>query len=84
MPSRRATRSTRPAPVPINVRESDQSWWVLVALIVVTFAAYQPAWRGGLLWDDDAHLTPPALASVSGLSRIWTDFQDYRTRVAKK
>ena len=28
-----------------------------------------------MLWDDDAHLTTPALASVSGLARIWTDFQ---------
>ena len=75
MPTRRATRSTRPALVPVSVRESDQSWWVLLALILATFAAYQPAWHGGLLWDDDAHLIPPTLASVSGLGRIWTDFQ---------
>jgi len=37
-------------------------------------AAYQPAWRGTMLWDDDAHVIPPALASAEGLWRIWTDF----------
>ena len=40
----------------------------------VTLAAYQPAWHGGILWDDDAHLTTAALASKRGLLRIWTDF----------
>ncbi len=41
----------------------------------MTLAAYQPVWHGGVLWDDDAHLTPAALASWQGLGRIWTDFQ---------
>jgi tetratricopeptide (TPR) repeat protein len=41
------------------------------ALLLVTFAAYQPAWHGGMLWDDDAHLTAPALQSLEGLRRIW-------------
>lgn len=40
----------------------------------MTLAAYQPAWYGGLLWDDVAHLTPPALTSWHGLGQIWTDF----------
>ena len=73
MSSRRAKGSTRPAPV--SVQESDQSWWICIALLVATFIAYQPAWNGGLLWDDDAHLIPPTLASFEGLARIWTDFQ---------
>lgn len=34
--------------------------------------AYLPALKGGLLWDDDAHITRPALQSLSGLWRIWT------------
>jgi tetratricopeptide (TPR) repeat protein len=33
--------------------------------------AYWPALRGGLLWDDDAHVTRPALQSLHGLWRIW-------------
>src|SRR5207249_11793569 len=32
-----------------------------------------PSIRGGMLWDDDAHITRPALQSVRGLWRIWFD-----------
>ena len=39
--------------------------------MVVTAAAYHPAWHGGLLWDDDAHLTRESLRSLEGLWRIW-------------
>jgi MYXO-CTERM domain-containing protein len=35
--------------------------------------AYQPAWRGAFLWDDDAHVTRPELRSWEGLYRIWFD-----------
>jgi tetratricopeptide (TPR) repeat protein len=34
-------------------------------------AVYWPALRGGLLWDDTAHITAPALQSLHGLWRIW-------------
>ena len=44
-----------------------------LALAVATFLAYQPAWRGGLVWDDDAHVTRPELRSAQGLWRIWSD-----------
>ena len=43
------------------------------ALVLATFLAYQPAWHGGMLWDDDAHLTRPELQSAAGLRRIWFD-----------
>jgi hypothetical protein len=33
--------------------------------------AYQPAWQGGFLWDDDAHVPRPELRSWQGLYRIW-------------
>lgn len=46
---------------------------MLAALIVATVVAYQPAWHGGVLWDDAQHLTPPELRDAAGLSRIWTD-----------
>ena len=36
-----------------------------------TFLAYLPAIHGGLLWDDGAHVTKPALQSLEGLRRIW-------------
>ncbi len=45
----------------------------LLALLTATLAAYYPAWHGGILWDDNAHLTRPALQSTTGLWRIWFD-----------
>jgi tetratricopeptide (TPR) repeat protein len=46
---------------------------MFAALLAVTLAAYQPAWHGGVLWDDEAHLTRPELRSVDGLARIWAE-----------
>ena len=44
----------------------------LIAALVAAFVfVYQPAWNGGLLWDDAAHLTRPELRSALGLGRIW-------------
>ena len=45
--------------------------WAL--LFFATLIAYLPALRGGLLWDDDHHLTSPDLQSLHGLWRIWFD-----------
>jgi tetratricopeptide (TPR) repeat protein len=42
-------------------------------LLLVTLLAYMPAWHGGKLWDDDAHMTRSALRSAEGLWRIWFD-----------
>src|SRR5213592_2666725 len=33
--------------------------------------AYQPAWHGVVLWDDDAHIGGPELRTLDGLRRIW-------------
>ncbi len=46
-----------------------------LVVLAVVLACHWPALNGGVLWDDDAHLTPPTLQSWSGLARIWTDFQ---------
>lgn len=43
----------------------------LVATAVATFVVYAPALNGTFLWDDDAHITAPALRSLEGLCRIW-------------
>ncbi len=45
----------------------------LLALLTVALVAYYPAWHGGVLWDDNAHLTRPDLQSAGGLWRIWFD-----------
>jgi hypothetical protein len=42
-----------------------------LAVFGATLAAYLPAVRGGLLWDDAAHITAPGLRSLGGLWRIW-------------
>jgi tetratricopeptide (TPR) repeat protein len=39
--------------------------------VLAVFLVYQPAWRGGFIWDDDAHVTKPELRSWHGLYRIW-------------
>jgi Flp pilus assembly protein TadD len=50
---------------------TKRDWFFCLMLAVVTMLAYQPAWHGGLLWDDDNCTTPPELRSVDGLRRIW-------------
>jgi tetratricopeptide (TPR) repeat protein len=42
-------------------------------LVVAVLLVYQPAWHGGFIWDDDAHVTKPELRSWQGLYRIWSD-----------
>jgi len=39
----------------------------------LVLSCYWPALSGGLLWDDDFHITRPELRSLAGLARIWTD-----------
>ncbi len=46
-------------------------WLFLAAVMVGVLMAYQPAWRGGFVWDDDGHVTRPELRSWYGLYRIW-------------
>jgi tetratricopeptide (TPR) repeat protein len=48
-------------------------WLLLLVLLLATLAAYQPAWHGGMVWDDEAHVTRPDLQSVGGLGRIWRE-----------
>lgn len=49
------------------------TWLVVAALAAAVFLVYQPAWHGGFIWDDEGHVTTPALRSVQGLWRIWFD-----------
>ena len=48
-----------------------RAWLTMAGIYLVVAAAYFPALRGGILWDDDAHVTRPELQSVAGLRRIW-------------
>jgi tetratricopeptide (TPR) repeat protein len=43
------------------------------ALVLVTFAAYVPAFRAGYIWDDPDYVTQnPDLRNAEGLGEIWT------------
>jgi tetratricopeptide (TPR) repeat protein len=56
------------------MRNAVREWPPIVLLpllLAVLLAAYYPAWHGGPVWDDDAHLTREALRSADGLYRIW-------------
>ncbi len=66
--ARHADRDTAAAR-PAGVRPA---WW-LALLLLATLAAYQPAWHGAPLWDDEAHLTRGDLQSLDGLRRIWIE-----------
>ena len=46
---------------------------VILAIAALTFLAYSPALNGGMLWDDDRHITRPEMRSLEGLRLIWTD-----------
>lgn len=52
---------------------SRRDWLLALALIVITFLVYAPAWNGQPIWDDEVHITTPELRSLNGLARIWTD-----------
>ena len=75
---RRGTSATRrplksPEPPPVSnspaIRLGDYALWA--AIFCATLLAYLPALHGGLLWDDNGHLTRPDLQSFHGLGRIW-------------
>jgi hypothetical protein len=52
---------------------STRDWLFGLLLVLATLIAYQPAWHGKLVWDDDAHITRPELRSLTGLARIWIE-----------
>jgi len=56
-------------PTGIKGRTSQRSDALI--LLWAALVAYYPALRGGMIWDDNAHLTMPALRSLRGLWNIW-------------
>ena len=48
-----------------------RDWLFAAALVVAVFLAYQPAWQGGFIWDDDTHLLNNPVLTPGGLFRTW-------------
>ena len=49
-----------------------RDWLKSLLLVVAVIVAYQPAWHGGFIWDDNTHISEnQALRSVGGLWDIW-------------
>jgi protein O-mannosyl-transferase len=62
--------------VPRGVTQPPDHWkpWMLAAVVsVLLLACYWPVIPGGILWDDQAHITSPELRPLHGLLRIWLD-----------
>jgi tetratricopeptide (TPR) repeat protein len=64
-PAARAKREAAPPPA------RDRAAAMYALLVCATLAAYLPALRGGLVWDDMMHVTRADLRSLHGLWRIW-------------
>ncbi len=52
-------------------RPGIRAWWAVAGIFCAVLVVYFPALRGGLVWDDDGHVTRAALRSWGGLWRIW-------------
>ncbi|MGD1095269.1 MAG: tetratricopeptide repeat protein [Bryobacteraceae bacterium] len=63
----------RPEPTPKSRAVSSRELGTAALLFGAVLFAYWPAIHGGFLWDDNAHVTAPALQSLHGLWRIWFD-----------
>ena len=72
-PPDRAETADGTASLPaVPERENLRSWLAAAALVVAVFSAYQPAWHGGFLWDDDLHLLHnPVILRPDGLKQAW-------------
>ncbi|HYK18427.1 MAG TPA: tetratricopeptide repeat protein [Bryobacteraceae bacterium] len=81
-----ATRSSQqlaskspPASISLPIQTAEQSrvrrtdLLRAALMLAVTLVAYWPALRGGLIWDDAAHVTRSELRSAAGFARIWLD-----------
>src|SRR5215468_7505725 len=77
VPGGKTDTELQPGASEVESGRSARRWWksdwfLALLLLVTTLMTYQPAWHGEAVYDDDDHLTPPELQSLSGLVRIWT------------
>lgn len=63
--------ATAPSSSRAGIFSQSRDFWLGALLFAAVFIVYLPALNGGFIWDDDAHVTKPALRSLAGLARIW-------------
>ncbi len=69
-PWRQPTAAPGPSADPHHF--TPRCWLLAVALVAVTFVAYQPVWHAGFIWDDDDLVVGNPLVKAShGLYRFW-------------
>src|SRR5437870_5100597 len=71
--SKKPAVARSPSSAPVAPTKPARWKWLIfgAVLIAATLIAYRPAWHGGFVWDDDAHITRVELRSAEGLRRIW-------------
>src|SRR5438105_2410823 len=47
-------------------------WLLAVGIVIAVFLVYQPAWRGGFIFDDDSSLLENPVLRPGGLAKVWT------------
>jgi Flp pilus assembly protein TadD len=72
-PTHNASHEWKAASAPaLYTQFAHKPWLLALLLVIATFAAYQPVWHAGFIWDDDALVTKNrALQSLDGLGEIW-------------
>jgi tetratricopeptide (TPR) repeat protein len=63
----------REPPASFSPSTPNTLWLFSALLVAAVLVAYLPAWHGGFVWDDDAHVTRLDMRSWQGLQRIWFD-----------
>jgi tetratricopeptide (TPR) repeat protein len=61
------------APSPPVAAGGWRTVWLAGLVFGATLLAYFPAINAGFVWNDRDYVTKPALRSVAGLARIWTE-----------
>ena len=68
---RNAVQSPAGTPSAKAFPKPSSDWIFGLILAAGLILAYQQAWNGKPIWDDEGHLTSQELTPVSGLARIW-------------
>jgi protein O-mannosyl-transferase len=66
-----AAAENRPVGQAVGANARRNAWIAATVLVAAVFLAYQPAWHGGFLWDDDTHLLNNPVLKAGGLLRTW-------------